>query len=98
MKLIFFHTLILIPAHLVVGRDVDGLVGRDAEHAGLPHRGQLLRRQQEEHGPLAEVHHGSCNACPLRPGVERRVSVGDDNDADDDDDSDGDGDEDDDGV
>lgn len=66
--------MVLIPAHLIAVRDVDGLVGRHTEHAGLPHRGQLLWGQQGEHGRLAEVHHGFfCQARRLQPGEEEET-------------------------
>ena len=45
-------------SHLVVVGDVDGLVSRRAEHAGLPDGRQLLGPHQAEDGPLRYVHHG----------------------------------------
>ena len=48
--------------------DVERLVGRVPEHAGLPHGGRLLGAQQAEQRPLADVHHGARAAGPARAG------------------------------
>lgn len=79
-----FYTFTLILPHLLAFRDVDGLVGRGAEHADLPHRGQHFRGQQGEHGQPAEVHHASCKVCLLLPEEDE-----DDEDGNDDDDDEG---------
>lgn len=52
------------PPHLVAVRDVDGLVGGASKHADLSDGGPLLVVQQREHGPLAEVPHGSGRSRP----------------------------------
>lgn len=62
-----------LTSHLVIAGDVDHLVGRGSEHAGLPDGGELLRAHQAEQGPFGHVHHDAASL-RRRVGGEKNLS------------------------
>lgn len=51
-----------VTSDLVIGSDVDGLVGRHAKHKRFPYTWELLGAHQAEEGPLGDVRHGALAA------------------------------------